>query len=131
MTAFTDLNEDVVYDILCYLPDFTSLTTASMVSKRRTYVVFEQHKGTILHSVASSLLGPVLPHALDVVRLQDGLGPVGVAGAHAASSLSVAECAQIKKNHDAITYLENLLSQRFVLYTSSACSANHICCAQF
>lgn len=67
MTAFADLPEDVVYELLCTSPDFAALSLLINVSNKHTYSVFKAHKRSILYAVVSNVIGPCVPNAFKLI----------------------------------------------------------------
>ncbi|KDQ62628.1 hypothetical protein JAAARDRAFT_30540 [Jaapia argillacea MUCL 33604] len=63
------LDDDLVDRILTLLPDFSSLRSAIRISKA-VHQVFQRRPNSIIRAVAENLVGPSLPQALRVARLQ-------------------------------------------------------------
>ena len=122
MILFTDLPADVLHQILVRLPDFHSLAATIKVSKYFN-AVFQDHRKTILTSVALNLVGDALPYALRlslwldkpdgkfVLRFDESIE----AAMASLATLSRAQRRLIEANALAIEKLEDMFSQMYAI----------------
>ena len=115
MAVFTDLPEDVVYELLTALPDLATLSATIRLSKKHTYRVFQEHKRSVLYAVASNLLGPCLLHAFrllwHILRQPCDALPTTDAVADTLRSFTCEQRKALEKVGETANGLEALFSQ--------------------
>ncbi|TFK52503.1 hypothetical protein OE88DRAFT_1410086 [Heliocybe sulcata] len=65
---FVSLSDDLIDCILMFLPDFSSLFSFILASKR-IYDIFDRHPISILQPIIQEEIGPAFPQALRLVRV--------------------------------------------------------------
>ena len=117
MTAFTDLPDDVVYEVLCAAPDLATLATLFKLSKRYTYDIYQSHKRSILYVVVSNLIGPraCFPDAFKLVGRTE-MRTIDTTSVDSITDsllcLKKSGRALLEDMHRTISGLEALISQR-------------------
>ncbi|KDQ62627.1 hypothetical protein JAAARDRAFT_203719 [Jaapia argillacea MUCL 33604] len=129
------LDEDILHHVFDYLPDFSSLLSVLLVSKS-THAVFDNRPNSITCAVAENQFGPILPHALRVIRLEERKHAYCKAHPyelddlpkeeHSSSEvITSSDACRLCKNSRVVAELEGLFSWRYKDRTSnSSCLSN-------
>ena len=115
MPTFQDLPLDVIDRVLTLLQDFDTLAVALKTCKR-VYDVFQGHPKSIVREVAMNVTGPLLPEALRLYRLVDGVQE-DEKDVLEDPDLTREEATGISEHARVMRELEDLYSMRCVLLT--------------
>lgn len=109
MAVFTDLPLDVIDRVFMTLPDFQTLAAAIMVCKE-CYNVFQTHPKSIVHAIASNIVGPAIPQALELVHVQEGASEIE---SEEIPTITRTQAVALAWNVPTVSRLEDLYSIRW------------------